>query len=229
MKWCGLIPARKGSKGIPQKNRVLVGGQELIRYTFEAATKSKRLEKVFLSTDDPEIIEIAKRDYPALDVPFVRPAHLSDDKSKSVDVALHLLDSISDEPQFLVLLQPTAPLRTAEDIDRAIELMEKNYPVFDSLASLCEVDEPHPYKMKVVKNGTIEPLIEGTSSEIARQELPTVYRLNGALYITEVTTLRSRKSFFGKSFPMVMDRARSINIDSPEDIELLSYRLQKGR
>ena len=162
-------------------------------------------------------------------MPFVRPADISDDKSKSVDVALHLLDSISEKPQFLVLLQPTAPLRSADDIDRAIELMEANYPQFDSLASLCEVDEPHPYKMKIVKDGMIEPLIEGTSSEIARQQLPPVYRLNGALYITEVATLRARKSFFGKSFPMVMDRERSINIDSPEDIELLSYRLQKGR
>ena len=221
MKWCAIIPARKGSKGIPGKNKVLVKNRELIRYTFEAALGSRKLEQIILSTDDQDLISLVKRDYPLIRVPFLRPAELASDSSKSVDVVLHALGYIEPVPEYIVLLQPTAPLRTSLDIDDAISRLEEHINEYDSLVSLCKVEEPHPYKMKRIVDGKVISLIEGTSSERPRQELPEVFRLNGAIYIASTNLIRERATLMGTTIPYVMPPERSLNIDTTADIRAL--------
>src|SRR5690606_9725040 len=120
----GLITARGGSKGIPRKNIKLLGGKPLIAWTIDAALKSRYIDRLILSSDDNEIISIAKS--LNCDVPFVRPSELATEISSSMDVVLHALDHVGEFFDFLLLLQPTSPFRTSEDIDAIIESCIKN-------------------------------------------------------------------------------------------------------
>ena len=139
----GLIPARGGSKGLPRKNIKLLLGKPLIAWTIEQALASKYLDKVVVSTDDEEIAKISKK-YGA-EVPFIRPKELATDKTKGIDVVLHTIRWMEENGKsydFLMLLQSTSPLRTFEDMDKAIELLFLKKA--KAIVSVCEV-EHHPY------------------------------------------------------------------------------------
>jgi CMP-N-acetylneuraminic acid synthetase len=185
---------------------------------------------VFLSTDDDDVMRIAA-EYPPIQVMERRPPHLATDTARTIDVVLHVLDAMETRgatlPAYIALLQPTAPMRTARHIDEAVELMRSAHGTRDSLASVARLYEPHPHKVKKIEDGLLVSFIEGADSETPRQELPPAYRLNGAIYIAGVEMLRRRRTFFNKTIPYVMDERDSINIDSPEDLELLEIRLQQ--
>lgn len=226
----GIIPARGGSKGIPRKNIRPVLGLPLIGYTIRSAQESRLLTDCIVSTEDSEIALIAEG--LGASVPFVRPSDLATDTATSIDVLKHGLAFMEDAKKiqydYLMMLQVTAPLRTAEDIDAAIErLLESDA---DAIVSVCRVDDPHPGKMMRVQEGQLSPFCpELWHERVRRQELPPVYFLNGAIYLVRTSVLREQDSIWGKkTLALEMPPERSVNIDAEMDLIHLETVLKKG-
>lgn len=223
MKTLALIPARGGSKGIPRKNIKVIAGKPLIVWTIEAALRSSLLSAVVVSTDDPEIADVARR--AGAQVPFMRPAELAQDQTPGLDPVLHALDQL---PQFdsVLLLQPTSPMRTTADIDACLELaLRHNAP---SVVSVSEADT-HPYwTYRLTDAKTLTRFVD--SEPIARrQDLPQALTLNGALYFAEVNWLRSSGSMLGsETLAYVMPRERSVDLDTPLDWKFAELLLKES-
>ena len=217
-----VIPARGGSKGIPNKNIVDIDGNPLIKYTIDAALGSAMLTHCIVSTDSDAIADVAKS-CGAL-VPFKRPEHLSDDKALSLPVIQHAVEFMEAEQGYqydvVIMLQPTTPLRQSEDIDNAISLLFETNA--DSVISVVEVEGHHPLRMKRVVNGRLINYIDqGHEDMRPRQELPPVYIRNGAIYATRRDVLIKDSSFIGlDSRAYIMTSERSVNIDTYKDLLL---------
>lgn len=211
----GIIPARGGSKGLPGKNIIPLAGEPLISWTIKAASKSRFLDHLVLSSDDEQIIKVAKEC--GVDVPFIRPEHLSTDSASSIDVILHALEYCPDYDIF-VLLQPTSPLRTVIDLDDAIKKMVAlNAPC---CVSLC-ASEKSPYiSYKINDNKKISPLMSDIQTKTNnRQDLPRTYYLNGAVYVAYVDWFQMNRSFLTtETIGYVMPRERSVDIDDSIDL-----------
>lgn len=221
----GLIPARGGSKGVARKNLRLAGGKPLLVWTIEQALKSGYLDRLVLSSDDEEIIAVGRAN--GCEVPFVRPPDLADDDAPAIFVALHALDTLGEEYDYLVLLQPTSPLRTAEDIDAAIRccIEQKAH----SCASVVEAEEIPGWMYVTGQNGELVPLLgAGHGFPTRRQDSPPVYVLNGAVYVAQTAWLRSGHTFVGPgTVPFVMPRSRSLDIDTEEDLRYFDFLLNE--
>ena len=183
LKVLGVIPARKGSKGVPNKNFIKVyKNKRLIDYTLIAAKKSKLISKIAITTDDTRIIKHSKK-Y-KLDYVIKRQKKYSTDYIKSIDVVFDVLKKVKNfEPDLIILLQPTSPLRKSQHIDESIELLIRKYKKYNSLVSVSILEEPHPFKVKKITNNYLVPFIKNKSSEIPRQKLDKVYKLNGSIYL----------------------------------------------
>lgn len=224
----GVITARGGSKGLPGKNIRPLHGKPLLAWSIEAGKYSGILDELLVTTDDHEIGAIA-REYGA-SVPFIRPPELATDTTQTMDVLLHVLEWYEQTGLFfdlLVLLQPTSPLRTAEDIVRGVKLLFEKYA--QAVVSVCEA-EHHPYWMNhLPEDGCMGNFLRKEAQNMPRQLLNTYYRLNGALYIAEITWLKEQKSFFGeKTFAYVMERERSVDIDEMMDFQLAEILLKNN-
>ncbi|MEC6408906.1 cytidylyltransferase domain-containing protein [Achromobacter xylosoxidans] len=207
-----VIPARGGSKGVPGKNIRPAGGKPLIAWTIEAARKSTLLDRVILSSDDSAIIAAAKQ-Y-GCDVPFIRDAELATDTATTIDA---ILDAVQRCQGFdwVVVLQPTSPLRTSSDIDQAIRnCVSAGAP---ACVSVCEAQES-PYWMYVNRDGErLQPLLPDCSAT-RRQDLPRVYSLNGAVYVANIEWLkRERKFLSAETVSYEMPLGRSLDIDTEAD------------
>nr|WP_243894336.1 MULTISPECIES: acylneuraminate cytidylyltransferase family protein [Clostridium] len=223
-----IIPARGGSKGIPYKNIMKICNKPLIAYSIEAAKNSKYIDYTLVSTDDEAIKDISLK-YGAK-VPFLRPKEISDDKAKSIDVVLHAIDYLkkdSKEFDYVILLQPTSPLRTMEDIDKAIEnIVNSNN---NSLISICECDE-NPVLMRTIENNKLNTIFQFKGDNLRRQELPKFYIFNGALYINKVDMLLNEKAFVNEdTMPFIMDRYKSIDIDNIIDAKIAELILKENK
>ena len=224
-----VIPARGGSKGIPQKNLRTLLGKPLIAYTIEAALQAKTLTRTIVSTDDEQIKEVSQ-DYGA-EVPFLRPSHLATDIAPGISVLQHAIIYLAEHEGYLtdivVCLQPTSPLRSGEDIDAAVNLCLDSGA--DSVVSLCQAKH-HPYWMKKIVDGRVHPLMnENENHYTRRQDLPPVYQLNGALYVTRTNVLLEENRVLGKyTAPYIMPPERSIDIDTPNDLRVAETLLKEG-
>lgn len=218
-----LITARGGSKGLPRKNVLPVGGKPLIAWTIEAALASRCVSRVVLSSDDDEIMQVARSH--GCEVPFRRPAELAGDLASSADVVAHALAQLPGHDHVL-LLQPTSPLREAADIDAAFDLMQSHQA--PACVSVCPVQES-PYWMYRIEGGQqLRPLLPPASGAHRRQDLPPVYMLNGALYLAGVDHFRQQRAFLGPGCAAyVMPRERSLDIDTAEDLALADEELSK--
>ena len=206
----GLIPARGGSKGIPRKNVLPIAGRPLIAWTIEAALVASAIDRVVVTTDDAEIAAVAA-EYGA-EVPFLRPAELARDETPGIDPVLHALEMLP-EIDTLVLLQPTSPLRSSEDIDAAVALHVANRGatvVGVSAAAHAEwvfaMDE--------------EGVLDIGAAEIAtrRQDMGAQFALNGAIYVATTDRLRAMRSFLTPGtigYPIPIER--SVDIDTMFD------------
>lgn len=218
----GLIPARGGSKGLLRKNIKPLLGKPLIAWTIEQALASKYLDRVVVSTDDKEIAEISIK-YGA-EVPFVRPKELAENDAKGIDVVLHAIDWFKEDDKqkkydLIMLLQPTSPLRTTEDIDKAIELLFLKEA--KTIVSVCEVDHHPLWENTLHEDGCMKNFIRQEIMNKNRQELPVYYRLNGAIYLAYYNCIKEQKSFFGeKTFAYIMPKVRSVDIDDEIDFKL---------
>jgi CMP-N-acetylneuraminic acid synthetase len=225
-----VIPARGGSKGVPRKNVRLVCGRPLMAYTIQAALASRALlYRVVVSTDDPEIAEVA-RSFGA-DVPFLRPAALAGDTVRTVPVVQHAVAWAEAADQvridWVLLLQPTAPLRSAADIEAALGLAAEGGS--DSVISVVQVFATHPILMKRIENDRLEPFCIEEKEGTRRQDYqPPAYMRNGAIYLTRRDVLMNEGSIWGSSIrPYVMPEERSANVDSEMDLALVE-RLMNG-
>lgn len=226
-KFLAIIPARGGSKGIPNKNIMDICGKPLIAYTIEAGKKSKYIDEIVVSTDSDSIKVVAEK-YGAK-VPFLRPQELSSDTAKSIDVVLHAIDFYKKNNinfDYIVLLQPTSPLRTCEHLDEAIEkLIEANR---NSLISVREADE-NPVIMRTIQDGKLREVISFGGTNLRRQDLPTFYIFNGALYINSNDMLVNEKSFIDENtIPYVMDKKSSVDIDTMLDAKLVEVIIKEN-
>jgi len=221
-----IIPARGGSKGIPHKNVCLLAGKPLITYTIESAQKSKYISNVFVSTEDPEIMQVAKRSGAEI---IERPTELAADNSPTIDTVIHALEYLETKKvtfDIVVLLQATSPLRNETDIDNAIDIFIRNK--CDSVISVCENEHP-PYWCYKIKNHYLNPIFDENHSQKRRQDLPVTYRPNGAIYIAKHYTIREKKDFMGsKSIPYVMNIEKSLDIDTEFDLLLAGLLIEKN-
>lgn len=212
MKVLGLIPARGGSKSIVNKNMVDLGGCPLIKWTIDAAGKST-LSRVVVSTDDKDIGDACRN--LGVEVPFVRPDSLASDEAQSIDVVLHALDALDEQFDAVMLLQPTSPFRTHEDINMALTMNHDG----SSVISVVPVDGTHPARMKFIENGfLVDPPFVEEVENMPRQNLRPMYIRNGAIYLTSVSDLKNRTFKGSKSRALIMPRTRSLNIDSEFDL-----------
>lgn len=214
----GVVPARGGSKGIPNKNVTTVAGRPMLAYTADAVRASRRLTRAVVSTDDEAIARVARS--LGLEVPFLRPAELAVDGAPMLPVLQHAVRELAGagfSAEAVVLLQPTSPLRRAEHIDRAVDLLETTGA--DSVVSVVEV--PHqfaPTSVMRLEGERLRPYVEGPLVT-RRQEKPRVYARNGPAVVAVRTSVLEHGSLYGDDCrPMVMSAADSVDIDGPEDL-----------
>jgi len=216
-----VITARGGSKSVPKKNIAIVGGKPLIAWTIEAALRSLYLCRIIVSTDDIKIAQVA-REWGA-EVPFLRPPELAQDDSPHTPVVVHAVEWLEFHekmiPDCVLLLQPTLPLRTTEDIDSAVRLFIDKKA--DSVVSVCEALS-HPYLVKTITpDGKLKNYIETPKGYLARQKLPPAYALNGAIYLVKRDVLINMGTFYTeRTYAYRMPPERSLDIDTPWDLYL---------
>lgn len=221
-KTLAIIPARAGSKGLPGKNLAKVGEHSLIGWAVLAALQSSCVSRTVLSTDSQEIAAEGK--FHGAEVPFLRPESLANDSATSVEVALHCLEVLEAEegfvPEWLLLLQPTSPLRTSEDVREAFALTRNG-----ECQAVVAVTEPsqHPMLAKTLdQDGFLHPIFHHGAGR--RQDLPRAYQPNGAIYWIKTDTLVREHSFYPeRTKAYVMPAERSIDIDTAYDLELARF------
>lgn len=219
MKPLYIIPARAGSKGIPGKNTKPLAGVPLVAYSIKAALEVAPVADICVTTDDPEVIDIA-RSY-GLTVPFVRPAELAADTSGSREVMLHALDFYNThggDYDTIVLLQPTSPLRIAADISGCLDLMR---PGIDMVVSVAEAAANPYYDCFEADTDGLLHIAKGDGLYTRRQDAPKAWQLNGAVYVINAASLRAMPmGKFPRRLMYAMPRERSIDLDTMLDWHL---------
>jgi CMP-N,N'-diacetyllegionaminic acid synthase len=218
-----IIPARGGSKRLPRKNVLDLAGKPLISWSIDTARHSKYIDRTIVSTDDNEIAAISRKF--GADVPFIRPHILACDDAKSIDVVIHTIEYLSgidDVYDFIILLQPTSPLRSAEDIDRALEqLVDKDH---DGVISVCKCEHSPLWCNTLDRDLSMIDFLSDDILNKRSQDLPTYYRLNGAIFIASIPILIAMDdpSFFIKNTisAYIMPVERSIDIDNKIDFDV---------
>ncbi len=216
----GLVPARGGSKEIPGKNLRLLAGRPLLAYTIDVAVRSGVFDRLVLSTDSEEIAALGSE--LGLEVPFLRPAKLGDDKTPMVDVVKHAVLTLEDggwSPTVIVLLQPTSPLREPQDIVESLQVLELTG--CDSVVSVTQIPHrfaPH-YVMAIVDGKLVNFLPEGRHV-VRRQDVPPAYARDGNVYAVRRDVLIKEHSLYGHDCrPLILPAERCLTLDSPKDWE----------
>lgn len=215
-----LIPARGGSKRLPKKNIKLLDGKPLIAWSIECAKKSQYVDQIIVSTDSQQIKDISEN-YGA-NVPFIRPDYLSNDTATTYDVLQHTIESLAlNKPNILlVLLQPTSPLRTTEELDKAIEyFIQKNAL---GVVSVSEMEHSPLWANVLPDDNNMLNFLPNNIVGKRSQDLPTYYRINGSIYIYDIESLlKNKKVFFDERvFAFVTVPDTSIDIDTMLDFKI---------
>ena len=213
-----LIPARGGSKGLHRKNLTKILGKSLVEIAIKSAVDAKKIDYVYLSSDDKEILEVGQ----SLRVELInRPTVFASDFASAGDVVNHFFNhiplSLCAMDPYLIYLQPTSPLRTSSHIDNALRQVEK---VGNSaLVSVVELTKSAYKSFGINKDGLLQSLYNETLSNARRQDLPKTYIPNGAIYIFRLSDFRAKNGFPSNgSIPFIMSEIDSVDIDSEEDI-----------
>jgi CMP-N,N'-diacetyllegionaminic acid synthase len=222
-----VIPARGGSKGVPNKNIRLLAGKPLIEYSIASAIESRVVDRVVVSTDSKVIAETAAR---AGALVVSRPAEISGDDSLVTDAIRHVvgqIEAMGEEYEFILLLEPTSPLRSPEDIQKAVQLLRS--PGIDSVASFSETKTP-PARIWRIENGNVQPFIPGSNAFLPRQKLEKGYYINGIIYGFKTSDLKKNPGtaslFFGRTAPIIVENERIIDIDSEMDFTVAEVLLK---
>jgi CMP-N-acetylneuraminic acid synthetase len=235
LKILGVIPARGGSKGVPGKNIRLLAGKPLMIYTIETGLASKLINHLVVTTDSEDIRRIALES--GAEAPFLRPYELSTDTALAVPTIQHAVAEMekykNTKYDYVVMLQPTSPLKTPSDVDAALnKLIEEGA---DGIISVVDVDNNHPMKMKKFngqdgRSGSLVDYQPPPFENCPRQYLPPVFMVNGAMYATKRDVLMEKNTFQGsKCIGYIMPMDRSVNIDTELDFMLAEHLLLKNR
>lgn len=216
-----IIPARGGSKGIPNKNIALVGGQPLIHWTIAAARAAASIQRVVVTTDSPLIAEIARQC--GAETPFLRPPELAQDETPGLDPILHAVRWLAEhegyKPPWVMCLQPTSPLRSAEDIEAAVELAQRKQA--DAVVSVAPLGHHPCWIKRVDEEGRLREFISSDQPSARRQDAPPAYVLNGAIYLARRDVLLERETWYTeRTYAYVMPPERSLDVDTPWDLYL---------
>lgn len=222
----GIITARSGSKGVVDKNIKLINGKSMLIYTIEEAIKSKVFDDLIISTDSQKYADLAIK--AGATMTQLRPEHLATDTAKSVDVIkyeLEELEKIGKKYDYFMILQPTSPLRKAEDIIGAVNLMiEKDA---DNVLGMCECEHPPEWGCNIDESLNADEL-QTKMTHTRRQDLKKSYRLNGAIFLSKVENFkRTNNIYAGSNFAYIMNRFDSMEIDSEDDFILIEMLLKK--
>lgn len=222
----GIIPARAGSKGIPRKNIRLLAGKPLICYTIECAQAAGVFDRIILTTDCPQIAEVARA--AGIEVPFLRPKELAGDDTPMVPVIQHALRELMKSgpvPERVMLLQPTAPLRQPGHILRALQLFEQS--PCDSVVSVSPIPgHYHPNWSFQIKDGLLSEYFPGGLHITRRQDLPDVYSRDGTIYLFRRDLVLDRGTIYGEHCrALIIETENSLNLDSIKDWEAAQLRL----
>jgi len=211
-----VIPARGGSKRLPRKNILNLCEKPLISYSIEAGLESKYIDKIVVSSDDDEILEIAQK-FGAKTIK--RPPLLASDTSTTFDAIKHTIYNL-EKHDYIVLLQATSPLRTSKHINEAIELLEEKNA--NAVVSVCQMEHSPLWSNILPKDGNMKDFLKDEVLNKRAQDLEKYYRLNGAIYICKTDKFLKNKGFFLKEniFAYVMDRKSSVDIDEEMDFRL---------
>lgn len=223
-----VITARGGSKGIKGKNIKPLNGIPLIKYSTNACMKSKYIDKTILSTDDEKIAAVVKET--GVEVPFMRPDELASDTATSLSVIQHAIKFLEDKNEkfdYIIIIQPTSPFRTSKHIDEAISKLINNKDA-ESIVGVTEVDYS-PYWMKTIEDDRIKSFMEIDENKITRrQDLPKVYKMNGAIFISKRDVFIEKNKVLGDNIlPFIMNEDESIDIDNILDFKLAELMLKE--
>ncbi|MEW5896123.1 MAG: SDR family oxidoreductase [Nanoarchaeota archaeon] len=221
------IPARSGSKSIKDKNIADVCGKPLIAYSILAAKESKYVDKIIVSTDSAKYAEIARQW--GAEAPFLRPAELATDRAVEMDACQHMIDWVDknwSRFDIVLKLEPTSPLRTAEDVDKAVEkLVEKEA---DTVISVAEVRTPPFWMNTIPEDRSMKDFINPDIAKKNRQDLPTYYFLDGLVFVARWDYLKKHKSWFSEnSFATITPQERAVDVDGPVDLDLVKISVSK--
>ncbi|MFA6139049.1 MAG: acylneuraminate cytidylyltransferase family protein [Sulfurimonas sp.] len=211
-----IILARGGSKRLPNKNILPLGGKPLIAWSIDEAKKSKYIDTVMVTTDSLEIYDVALKH--GAELPFLRPAELAQDETKSIDVILHALDFYKKEKfDDVIIFQPTSPLRDVDDIDGAIEFFYAKNAT--SVVGVCEVEHSPLWSNTLDENFSMDNFLDDKYNNFRSQDLPVYYRINGAFYMSKIDSVVKNNTFFIKHdiYAYVMSQEHSADIDTKLD------------
>lgn len=223
-----IIPARAGSKRLPGKNMLSLQGKPLIAWTVEAARAAAVFDRIIVSTDSPELARVA-RDHGA-ETPFLRPDELASDTASSADVVLHALKSLGDyQPEHFCLLQPTSPLRRAEHVRAAWQLLLDRQAA--NVVSVCECEHSPLWTNQLPPSGSLGGFMRPEHRGLRSQDLPAFYRINGAIYWLQTESFLTQRAFLLEqdSYAYVMSRDDSIDIDTRLDFDFCSFLLTRNQ
>ncbi len=222
-----IVPARGGSKGIPRKNIYMLGGLSLLERSVRLARRCAAVDTVMVSTEDPEIRQIAQEIGAA--TPMPRPVELASDTARTIDVIRDLVETgVLGADGCILLMQPTTPLRTLADLNAVCALFEQNWDRCDAVVSVAKADGTHPYKAQMIRDGFLTSVM-GHDSAVPRQSLPSTFLPNGAFYLAKTRVLFAEDTFMpDRTMPYEMPAISSINLDGPLDLLLLEAVVAKG-
>ncbi len=224
-----IVPARGGSKRVPRKNLRLLGGTPLVVRAIQAARAARRVARVVVSSDDPEVLALACAVDPAL--ALARPAEISGDFAPAIDYVRHALATLeaAGEPRYdvIAIIQPSSPLTLPEDIDATLELLERSGA--DSAVTVMKLDHAvHPVKLKVLQGDRLMPYLEEERGRMAEHELPVLYVRNCAVYATRRSAVEAGQIIAADCRGHVMPRERSVDINDELDFKFAEFLLAKG-
>ena len=221
-----IVPARGGSKRLPRKNVLPLAGKPLIQWTLDAAKESGVIELIVVTSDDEEVLTIAEQNQV---MAIRRPDDLSSDTATSVDAVIHSLDALEAQnivAKRVMLLQPTSPLRRAEDIRKAVKRMEDCGAA--SVLSVCKVEHPPEWCNTLPDDGLMDGFLRPELSGKRSQDFSQSYRINGAIYLAYGKDIKSKKKFIiSPSYSYLMEKFGSVDIDDEHDFLLASFFLKK--
>lgn len=219
-----IIPARGGSKRLPNKNILDIANKPLIAWTIDEAKKSKYIDKLIVSTDSESIVVVSKK-FKAL-VPFIRPDVLSQDTSDTISVLKHAIEFYKNKFDYILLLQPTSPLRTVDDIDAAIKMLKETKA--KAIVSVCETEHSPLWTNTLPKDRSMKDFIKSQYKNVRSQDLPIYYRLNGVIYISEIEYFLKNNGFLGdQTKAYIMSKENSIDIDTELDFIIAETLLKR--
>jgi N-acylneuraminate cytidylyltransferase/CMP-N,N'-diacetyllegionaminic acid synthase len=227
-KLLAIIPARAGSKGLPGKNIKQLHGKPLILWTLQAAIQSGCFNKIIVSTDSVDIAKLVNGygDY----APFLRPAELAEDKSTSYDALMHVVSILKARGEVfeaVAMLQPTSPLRIAEDIKNGVQLWNQSKQN-KAIVSVCEMEHPLAWCNSLPDDMCMKDFIKQDLINKRRQDIRKSYRLNGAFYLAGIDYIQKYQGFMGpETYAYTMPQERSVDIDSQFDLDFAEYILAK--